>query len=238
MIETILSDGLFFEIRRSDRRKTMCMTVDRGSELVVHAPRKTPSDELEQWIRLKLLWVHHKLNLKNEIAGTAREPEYVRGESFSYLGKPHTLMIAVRQAKPLLFDKSLFHLRADSRDSGAQNFKTWFTDIGKKWIASRVKFLSRKVRTSPVRIEVRDLGYRWGSCGRNKVIYFNWKLMQLPVRLIDYVIIHEMVHLTQPHHGPAFWKTLDSVLPDWRERQEELKMGASNIYWCHEIMAP
>jgi len=65
----------------------------------------------------------------------------------------------------------------------------------------------------------------------------NWKLLQLPVRVVDYVIAHELAHLREPHHRPEFWRILDATLPDWRDRREELETRARDIYWCHERMA-
>jgi len=61
--------------------------------------------------------------------------------------------------------------------------------------------LSPKVGVAAARVNIRDIGYRWGSGGRNGVIYFNWKLLQLPLRVADYVIAHELVNLLQRHHG-------------------------------------
>jgi predicted metal-dependent hydrolase len=62
-------------------------------------------------------------------------------------------------------------------------------------------------------IEVRELGFHWGSCGKNGVLFFHWRLLQLPVRLIDYIIVHELVHLQEPHHSPEFWQAIDRALP-------------------------
>lgn len=76
---------------------------------------------------------------------------------------------------------------------------------------------------TPSRIKVGDLGYRWGSCGKNGVIYFNWRLLQLPVRLVDYVIVHELAHLLQHNHTREFWRILDNALPDWRERKAAME---------------
>ena len=86
----------------------------------------------------------------------------------------------------------------------------------------RVDTLSARTGSKPRRVEVRDLGFRWGSCGRNGVLYFNWKLLQLPVRLADYVIAHELVHLCEGHHGPEFWATLGRAMPDWQRRKDAL----------------
>jgi len=82
--------------------------------------------------------------------------------------------------------------------------------------------LSVRTGGNPKRISVRDLGFRWGSCGKNGVLYFNWKDLQLPVRLVDYVIAHELVHLCEGHHGLAFWQALSRAMPDWERREEAL----------------
>ena len=58
------------------------------------------------------------------------------------------------------------------------------------------------------------------------VLFFNWRLLQLPVRLADYVIVHALVHLREPHHGPGFWESLARALPHWRQRKEELQSRA------------
>jgi predicted metal-dependent hydrolase len=89
-------------------------------------------------------------------------------------------------------------------------------------IRRRVDRLSQYTSSTPKRIEVRDLGFRWGSCGKNGVLRFNWKVLQLPVRLVDYILMHELVHLREGHHGPAFWKALGRAMPDWQTRKDAL----------------
>jgi predicted metal-dependent hydrolase len=95
-----------------------------------------------------------------------------------------------------------------------------------------VVLLSRKVGCSPVRTDVRGLGSRWGSCGRYSVLYVNWRTMQLPVWLVDYVSAHELRHLIEPTHGPEFWKVVDRAMPDWRDRREELDRRPSEVSLC------
>jgi predicted metal-dependent hydrolase len=94
--------------------------------------------------------------------------------------------------------------------------------MGTDWLKRRVEVLSRRTGGKPHDVKVRDLGYRWGSCGRNGVLYFNWRLLQLPIRLADYVIAHELVHLREGHHGPAFWAALGRAIPDWQQRMDAL----------------
>jgi predicted metal-dependent hydrolase len=84
---------------------------------------------------------------------------------------------------------------------------------------------------------VRDLGFRWRSCGVNRVLWFNWRLLQLPVRLIDYVIIHELVHLQDPHHSPEFWQAIDRALPAWRALKDTLRHEATRflVFGMHTV---
>lgn len=225
MTETLQLAGLEFEVRRSGRRTTFGLTVDRSGELVVHVPFNTSGDELSRWISKKLLWVHRKLAFKEQTAPKLQAPEYVSGEAFSYLGRRYRLKLVERQEHPLQFDGARFTLRRDARPAD-RHFRHWYISTGSGWVARRVQALSARTASKPHRLEVRDLGFRWGSCGRNGVVYFNWKLLQLPVRLADYVIAHELVHLREGHHGPEFWAALSRAMPDWQKRKDALTTRA------------
>jgi predicted metal-dependent hydrolase len=115
-------------------------------------------------------------------------------------------------------------------------FHRWYASVGTAWLQERVHTLTRKVGAEPFQAEIRDLGFRWGSCTQAGRIFINWKLLQLPVRLADYVITHELAHLVVHDHGPEFWALLDRSMPDWKKRQEELRKKAAEIYWCHSEM--
>jgi predicted metal-dependent hydrolase len=227
MTETLQLGGLVFEVRRSDRRKTLGVTVDRGGELVVHAPARLDTGALASWTNTKLLWVHRKLALKKEVAPKLRAPEYVSGEGFCYLGRRHRLKVVEKQEHPLQFDGTRFMLRRDARPA-EEHFRRWYLDTGTEWLRRRVEHLSHHTGTKPDRIEVRDLGFRWGSCGKRGVLFFNWRVLQLPVRLVDYILTHELVHLRERHHGPAFWQALDRAMPDWMQRKKTLAGTAKN----------
>ena len=227
MTQTLQLGGLEFEIRRSDRRRTLGLTVDRAGELVAHVPTETSTDELSRWVSKKLLWVHRKLALKEEAAPKLRAPEYVSGEAFSYLGRRHPLKVVEQQEQPLQFDGTRFTLRRDARPAEA-HFRNWYISTGTDWLKRRVEILSARTVSKPRRVEVSDLGFRWGSCGRSGVVYFNWKLLQLPVRLVDYVIAHELVHLREGHHGPEFWRALARAMPDWKQRKTAVMQKAKD----------
>src|SRR5947207_1712338 len=228
MSEVLEIGELKFEVRRSPRRNTYGITVSRGSQLIVHAPINASENEVEGWARKKLLWVYRKLAWKRQSALTARSPDYVSGESFSYLGRRYPLRVTLNQHVPLRFDGRRFLLRAASRP-GTDHFRRWYIRTGAEWIRNRVNGLTNKTGTEPSRVDVRDLGFNWGSCGKSGTLYFNWRILQIPVRLVDYVIVHELVHLREPSHGRSFRSAIERALPDWREREETLRTTAKEF---------
>jgi predicted metal-dependent hydrolase len=160
----------------------------------------------------------------------------VSGESFSYLGRSYRLKVIHVSYEALSFDGRYFRVNENARSNATDHFRAWYVCNGREWLCGRVALVGRKVGAAPARVSVRDLGYRWGSCGKSGSVYFNWKLLQLPVRVIDYVVAHELAHLLERGHGPAFWTVLDRSLPDWRDRSEELRIKARDIHWCNDRM--
>ena len=229
MIETLELEGLTFGVRRSTRRQTIGLTVDRGGELLIHAPDDTERTELARWTRSKLLWVHQKLARKEESRGAGFAPEFISGETFYYLGKGYRLKISDEHDLPLHWDRRFFWLRRESKRSADALFRNWYIGTGAIWVKQRAALLSRKAGVTPTRMELRDLGFRWGSCSKTGVLLFNWKLLQLPLRLIDYVLLHELVHLKERHHGPQFWEYLEQALPDAPARREQLRITSQQF---------
>ncbi|MDO9579583.1 MAG: M48 family metallopeptidase, partial [Bacteroidales bacterium] len=123
-------------------------------------------------------------------------------------------------------------LREQDRLEAPRHFQSWYQNKGTVWLNERVQFWEPKAGLSASKVAVSDLGFRWGSCGKNSSLYFNWRLLQLPVRLVDYVIAHELVHLHERNHTPEFWRILARVLPDWKERKEELSHKRPEMLWC------
>ena len=232
MNSVLTVDNLEFEVRRSPRRKTLGLTVDRAGELVVHSPETTSEAELHKWVAKKLLWVHQKLLLKKVHSGGVHRLEAVTGESIAYLGQNYRLKIVKDQTSPLQFDGQWFLLREDDRLDAPRHFQSWYQNAGAEWLNERVQFWEPKVGKAATKIVVGDLGFRWGSCGKNSVLYFNWRLLQLPVFLVDYVVAHELVHFHELNHTPDFWRILGRVLPDWKERKDQLSHRSAEMPWC------
>jgi predicted ABC-type ATPase/predicted metal-dependent hydrolase len=220
--EALQVQGLTFEVRRGTRRRTLEMIVDRAGALRIHAPEGTASHELAHWATTKLLWVHRKLATKAEIAVRAKSPDFVSGEIFSYLGRSYRLKVVEDQPEALRFVGVRFLLRRDARSGGLELFRRWYRRAGTDWLRKRVEFLAPRTAVGPGHVKVRDMGFRWASCSPAGAVSFHWKVLQLPVRLVDYVIIHELTHLLHPRHDEEFWACVERAMPDWQARKAEM----------------
>ncbi len=86
----------------------------------------------------------------------------------------------------------------------------------------RVDRFAGRVGVRATGVEVRDLGYRWGSRGKGEKLYFHWRTALLPPGIVEYVVVHELVHLREAHHTPDFWLAVERAMPDYLTRKQWL----------------
>jgi len=89
-------------------------------------------------------------------------------------------------------------------------------------LTPRLKALAAAHSYAYKELRIRKLVSRWGSCSSDRVITLSYYLVQLPWELIDYVIIHELIHTKQPHHGPEFWREFQHIIPDAKQLQRAI----------------
>jgi predicted metal-dependent hydrolase len=209
-------------LRRSDRRRTMQITVERDGALTITAPGRAQREQLENFVRAKRQWIYEKLALKESLPVVPKR-EFISGESFAYLGRTYRLQLVAGAPAPLKMDAGRFKMQRAQARAGAKHLTEWYIEHAQPWLDARVSEWANRLGVSPASVTVRDQGYRWGSCGAGGRLYFHWKVIQLPPRLIDYVIVHELVHLTHEDHGQAFWAAVARVMPDYETRRDQLR---------------
>ena len=223
-IESLTVDDLRFAVRWSARRRTVGITVKRDGELVVAAPARTSARRLEEVVREKLPWVRRKL-AEFEALGPPPEPrQIVAGELFPYLGREYRLELADRPSRPVSLRGDALEVdRALDGDARAA-VVAWYEAAAREYIDEAVARYVPLVGAAPAAVVVRDLGKRrWGVCDhRTMTVSFHWQLITQPAELVDYVVVHELAHLHEPNHGPAFWRRVEDVLPDCKQRRKRL----------------
>ena len=234
MNNLIVVEDLTFELRRSEKRTTVGILIGRTGELVVSAPLDTPQELIERFVRAKYGWIEVRLARKEMLFRKPATIEYIDGEVFWYLGHSYRLrLIHVSpddNSTPVLsLEGDRFLLRRDETERGEEHFIKWYAEQGRIWLEQRVQNFVHRIDAEPSGIRVQPLGYRWGSCGRSDVLYFHWRTMFLPPPIIDYVVVHELIHLHERRHNRAFWERMESAMPDYEARKRWLAENGSRF---------
>jgi len=226
---TLTVDDLRVEVTYSSRRRTIELSVERDGALVVRAPAEAAADRLESFVRDKKAWVYKKVAEKEALRRATPVREYVSGEGFPYLGRSYRLLLVDQQGEPLRLDAGRFRLLRAEAGNGRAQFIAWYTAHARVWLRRRVAALAPRVGVEPVGVEVRDLGYRWGSCSRAGGLNFHWATSLLPPSIAEYVIVHELVHLRERNHTPEFWRAVERAMPDYLRRKAWLAEKGAGI---------
>lgn len=219
MSQLLRVDELSFAVKRSSRRHTLELIVDRAGELVIAAPTDTDEGTMAAFVREKKFWLYRKLAEKQTRHQPHKAKQYVSGEGFPYLGRSFRLLLVQDQEPPLKLAGGRFRLRDDQATRGREAFIHWYTQRARNWLAMRIRGWSPQLGVATKGIEIRDLGYRWGSCSKGGTLNFHWATILLPPSVIDYVIVHELVHLIEANHTPLFWQNVGRVLPVYEQRK-------------------
>jgi predicted metal-dependent hydrolase len=222
-------DELCLELRRSPRRSTVQVTVDRFGELVLSAPEQCDTGVLERFVREKRFWIYTKLAQKEAQRPSRVRKEFVNGEGFPYLGRSYRLLLVDEQELPLKLMNSRFQLDRSELRRARSHFVDWYALRGREWLEQRVGRWVPRIGRAPRDIRVQDLGFRWGSCGSGGNLNLHWATVVLPPPIIDYILVHELVHLREPRHTPEFWLRLGRVLPDYESKKRWLAQNGGAL---------
>ena len=217
-----------YEVRRSTRRhKTLQLSV--GPEGVrVAVPAATPPDEIHGFVRQKARWILDRLAATRAVPSPSELPT-----SLPYLGRNLNVLIgngAVSDVDVRFrpWELQVFLPLEMTEDEAAQDIRgairEWYWLRALEHVATSVeRWWPDLGRGSKPEVHLGDQRKRWGSCAADGVLRFNWRLVMLEPRLLDYVVVHELAHLTERNHGPAFWALVSAVLPDVAERRTALR---------------
>jgi predicted metal-dependent hydrolase len=222
-----------YQLLPGSDRGTTDIVIERDGKIVVRPPLHHTPDQVDAVVESKRLWIYRNLAEWKDLNATAVTREWVNGETFLYLGGAYRLTLVSGQDEALKLKDGRFCLSRELIEQGGTQaartaFEHFYSDKGQERFADRVAYFAPKTGVKPAGIKVKDMGYRWASCGKTGVLNFHWKCMMAPPKIIDYIVVHELCHFHKQDHGDAFWNEVDKVLPDWCERKEWLrKRGAS-----------
>ncbi len=219
---------LDYRLQRSKRRTIGFQVSEDG--LRVTAPRWVSVADIEAAITEKQQWIFDKLNEQRERSVRRLKPamQWRDGATFPYLGAEITLRLDESGNVGVRFDAVARELFISLPAwAGEQQLKDrvlgWLQGQARQLFAERLDFYAARLGVQYQRFALSSAATQWGSCTADGRIRLNWRLMHFALPNIDYVIAHELSHLREMNHGPQFWATVQSVLPEFESARKTLK---------------
>ena len=209
------------KIVRSNR-KTISLAINCDAGLVVRAPWGVDDSYIKRIVYQKRAWIRDKKNLVDQKNRLQVRRKFVQGEKFIYLGGSYELDIVDRD-NPVLDFNGKFTLSRYYKDNARQFFVEWYKRQALDKISQRVDFYSSITKDKYTKVRITSARQRWGSCARKGSLNFSWRLIMAPLEVIDYVVVHEIVHLRVRSHAKEFWAQLEKLMPDYRVYRKWLK---------------
>jgi len=204
------------------KRKTVGLIVEPDGTLTVRAPERLSRRMIEALVREREDWIREKKVLVRGEYQQSRPRQVVEGEEFFYLGQLYPLVIVDRINPPLRLT-GRFELSRYKQENAEQVFENWYRDQARSLLQDLASKLARKHGYQYRGIRITGAKKRWGSCNSHGGLNFSWRLMMLPNDIIDYVVLHELVHTEFPNHSHSFWQKLESDMPDSSLRRKWLR---------------
>lgn len=216
-----------YVLHRSHGRRRISLSIDERG-LRIGAPLRASMREIETVLRDHARWVVRKLAQWTEKRAPSRRWE--SGETLMFLGRPLHLSITggannTEGVTPLDGALQITASRLQPENIAALA-RAWLRAQALSDFALRVERYRRAMATAPVDIRLSNARTRWGSCHAGGRILLNWRLIQMPARLIDYVVVHELAHLREMNHSPRFWAVVAKEIPDYAARRREIRRDA------------
>jgi predicted metal-dependent hydrolase len=223
---TIAGQAVDYQLRRS-RRRTIGLAIDQRG-LRVGAPLQARIGEIETLIRQHGQWVLDKLD-----DWLNRPPlEKLKigdGTIIFALESPLTVTVTPASRQRWRFSEPKLHLFVPPSVDVRIVLEKALREKARGIFTERLAHYAPQLGVSVPPLRISAARTRWGSCSHHGGIALNWRLILMPLAIVDYVVCHELAHLMEMNHSPRFWSVVEQLCPDWRVRRLELRRVARQI---------
>lgn len=212
-------------------RRTVGLKITQQG-LVVHAPKRIVVHQLNQILQEKSAWILNKLALRE--AGSVDPVQWQDGEHLLFLGQDITLQVVETKAKSMV-QLNANQLVVGVKEAGdqavvAKKAMQWFQQQAYEDFVRRVEIFATKLGVKPPSVALSNAQSRWGSCNSRGQVRLNWRLIQAPPQIINYVVCHELAHLKEMNHSSRFYKVLEQLFPDYVGAEKLLKQLSPQLH--------
>lgn len=206
-----------YTVTRSDR-KSVAIVIDTNGLVSVRAPKSMSDNDISAFVDSKKMWIRTK---QEQIAAISEKHDTLKsddGDSILYLG--HSYVISKEPVSDIYIEGDTL---ITPMDATIETITVWLKLEAGKIIRERVARYANIMGVSYAGVKMSDAKGRWGSCSSKDSLNFAWRLVLAPLGVIDYVVVHELSHITYKNHSSQFWARVKTVIPHYMEQQDWLK---------------
>jgi len=216
-----------YRIRMSSRARVLHLVVRQESGLEVVAPRGTRRRQIEEALHQKAGWI---LKTMQRVVAI---PLIQDGSEFAFVGRTIRLCLVTGPSRTTPYpkittvgDTLVLYVQESDREN-QQVLRTalegWYRQCAREIIPERLITANKVFGFRYGRVTIKEQKSRWGSCSRAGNLNFNWRLLLAPVAVLEYVLTHELAHLKELNHAPAFWRLVAQGCPDYKIQRHWLR---------------
>lgn len=203
--------------KKSNRAKRIQLKVYKTGEIFLIVPYRSTYEQGNNFLMKSISWLEKKVDKLD-----------FNTEKLRYFGEEIEIKYSSSN-KASFFVPSFIDNKLSLPCGNNMHFKDcyneWLFLKAKEYIPKKVNELAKLYGFTYNKISVKRLKSRWGSCSSKKNLSFNYKLLYFNTKIIEYVIVHELCHLSQMNHSKNFWKLVEQIIPDYKSYKNKLSFN-------------
>ena len=207
------------------KRRTLSLSINENAELIVRAPNQISNKRIEEFIIEKSKWINKNKNLMQSRINEMNDSD----SDYLFLGNIYPLIKVNENPNKIDFNGTEFITSIENQDKFKASLKSWYKIKFKEIAIPRLNYFSDKYNLKINQVRFKNQKTLWGSCSSKNNINLNYLLVMAPMIVIDYVIIHELVHTVHKNHSENFWNAVEAIMPDYKKAKKWLNKNGYKL---------
>ena len=207
------------------KRRTLSLSINENAELIVRAPNQISNKKIEEFIIEKSKWINKNKNLMQSRINEMNNSD----SNYLFLGNIYPLIKVNENPNKIDFNGTEFITSIENQDKFKASLKSWYKIKFKEIAIPRLNYFSDKYNLKINQVRFKNQKTLWGSCSSKNNINLNYLLVMAPMIVIDYVIIHELVHTVHKNHSENFWNAVEAIMPDYKKAKKWLNKNGYKL---------
>ena len=224
-----MDKSIIDNIIRSNR-KTLGLQISKDATLIIRAPMNMPIRQIEFFVKKKKNWILEHQNSVRKYVSATKPKKYLDGERFLFLGKFYPLTFENNVNNLIEFQNDKFVVDISKKNYAKSLLANWYCSKANKIIFDILDKYTKQYNFSYERARIGKASKSFGTCNGKGYINYTWRLVMAPIEVIEYIVVHELVHLVELNHSKSFWNKVQEIIPNYKKQEKWLKENAHLMY--------